>query len=133
PDILLGDSRGKFMVFMNTGTRNSPKLEREKTLYVQGMDMYGAWRVKPGVGKLGDRMAYIVLDRDNEAHLYWREDNYNISDGGKLSIGDSISIKGTHLNAGAVGRLKFHLVDWDRDGVKDLLIGTPRHATVPSP
>ena len=37
------------------------------------------------------------------------------------------------LSAGGTGRLKLNLVDWDADGRLDLLVGTPRHGSVPDP
>lgn len=133
PDILTGDSRGKFNVYINSGTKKEPYLEPEHTLYINGMDMHGTWRVRPGVGKLGNRMAYICLDTDDEFHLYWQLDKYNLTEGKKLTIGDSITIRANFLNAGATGRSKILLVDWDEDGVKDLLVGTPRHGSIPEP
>lgn len=133
PDILTGDSRGKFNVYINTGTKIEPKLEPEHALYINGMDMHGTWRVRPGVGKLGGKMAYICLDTDDEFHLYWQLDQYNLTEGKKLTIGDSINIRANFLNAGATGRSKILIVDWDEDGVKDLLVGTPRHGSIPEP
>jgi hypothetical protein len=133
PDILTGDSRGKFNVYINTGTKTEPKLEPEHALYIDGMDMHGTWRVRPGVGKLGNRMAYICLDKDDIFHLYWQLDKYNLEEGKKLTIGDSINIRANFLNAGATGRSKILIVDWDEDGVKDLLVGTPRHGSIPEP
>lgn len=129
-DILTGDSRGKFMVYLNIGTKTNPKLDREHTLYVDGMDMYGTWRTRPGVGKLGNRMAYITLDRDDEFHLYWQLDKYNLEDGGKLKMGDK-NIRGNKFGGGTVGRAKFEIVDWDGDGVKDLLVGTYGKQSIP--
>jgi len=133
PDILTGDSRGKFNVYINTGTKTKPFLEPEHSLFMDGMEIHGTWRVKPGVGLLGGKMAYIILDTDDEFHLYWKKDKYNLTDGGKLTVGDSINIRANFLNAGATGRSKILIVDWDEDGVKDLLVGTPRHATIPEP
>lgn len=133
PDILTGDSRGKFNVYMNTGTKTKPKLEPEHALYLDGLDMHGAWRVKPGVAKLAGKNAYVIVDKDDEFHLYWQIDNYNLRDGGKLTIGDSIPIRANFKKGGEIGRSKITLVDWDQDGVKDLLIGAPRYATVPQP
>ncbi len=129
-DILTGDSRGKFMVYLNIGTKTKPKLDREHTLYLDGMDMYGTWRTRPGVAKIGDRMAYIIMDRDDEFHLYWQLDKYNLEDGGKLKIGD-INIRGNRLGGGTVGRGKVEIVDWDEDGVLDLLIGTYGKQSIP--
>jgi hypothetical protein len=129
-DIITGDSRGKFMVYLNIGTKTNPKLDREHTLYLDGLDMYGTWRTRPGVAKLGDRMAYITLDKDDEFHLYWQLDKYNLEDGGKLKMGDQ-NIRGNKLGGGTVGRAKFEIVDWDGDGVKDLLVGTYGKQSIP--
>ncbi len=133
PDILTGDSRGKFMVYMNKGTKTKPRLDVERPLYLDGMDMYGGWRVKPGIADLDGQTAYIILDRDNELHLYWRMDNFNLRDGGKLTLEDGTYIKANRRSGGQVGRIKIHVVDWDRDGVKDLLIGTGRAQSIPNP
>jgi hypothetical protein len=133
PDILTGDSRGKFNIYLNKGTKSKPALEPEHALFIDGLDMHGTWRVKPGVGKLAGKNAYVVLDTDDEFHLYWQIDNYNLKDGGKLMIGDSIPIRANFKLGGETGRSKINIVDWDQDGVKDLLVGTPRYSTIPEP
>jgi hypothetical protein len=132
-DILTGDSRGKFMIYRNKGSRTAPKLEPERPLFVDGMNMHGSWRVKPGIAKLGERNAYIILDRDNELHLYWQLDAYNLEDGGKLKLSDGKYIKANRRPGGQVGRVKIHIVDWNKDGIKDLLLGTGRSNSVPNP
>ncbi|WP_461486369.1 FG-GAP repeat domain-containing protein, partial [Pedobacter sp.] len=86
-DILTGDIRGKYVVYLNVGTKTNPKLTSEQPLYHEGLPLYGTWRVKPGVGRLGNRMAYIHQDKDDDFHLYWQADTYNLNDGGKLKIG----------------------------------------------
>src|SRR5690606_9236995 len=73
------------------------------------------------------------LDTDDEFHLYWQLDNYNLRDGGKLMIGDSIPIRANFRMRGEAGRSKITIVDWDQDGIKDLLVGTPRYSTIPEP
>lgn len=133
PDILTGDSRGKFNIYLNKGTKTKPALEPEHPLYLDGLDVHGTWRVKPGVGKLAGKNAYVILDTDDEFHLYWQLDNYNLTDGGKLMIGDSINIRANFKKGGETGRSKINIVDWDQDGVKDLLVGTPRYSTIPEP
>ncbi|CAG4999828.1 hypothetical protein DYBT9275_02318 [Dyadobacter sp. CECT 9275] len=133
PDILTGDSRGKFNIYLNKGTRTKPALEPEHPLYLDGLDVHGAWRVKPGVGKMAGKNTYVMIDTDDEFHLYRQLDNYNLLDGGKLTIGDSIPIRANFKKGGEIGRSKISIVDWDQDGVKDLLVGTPRYATIPEP
>lgn len=133
PDILASDSTSRHYVYLNIGTKRAPRLDHERMLYLGGLDLHGSWRVRPGVGKLGDRMAYVALDDDDEFHLYYRLDNVNLSDGGKLKMEDGAPIKPNFLSAGGTGRSKIELVDWDEDGVTDLLVGTPKHHSIPNP
>jgi hypothetical protein len=78
-------------------------------------------------------MAYVALDDQDEFHLYWRIDDHNLEDGEKLHLDDGSVIGANFLSAGGTGRLKINLVDWNRDGKSDLLVGTPRHGSVPKP
>ncbi len=133
PDILFGDSLSRHMVLLNRGTRRQPRLDPEHPLYLDGLDLHGTWRVRPGVAKLGKKMAYVALDDQDQFHLYWRLDNYNLTDGGKLHMEDGSLITANFLGAGGTGRSKIELVDWDEDGVVDMLVGTPRHHSVPNP
>ncbi|HYH55282.1 MAG TPA: VCBS repeat-containing protein, partial [Anseongella sp.] len=110
PDVLTGDARAKFNIYVNTGTKTSPRLEPEHPLYAGGLDLFGTWRVQPGVGKLGKRNAYIHLDKEDELHLYWQADTYNLEDGGKLTIGDSIPIRANFRRGGETGRCKIVIV-----------------------
>lgn len=126
-DIITNDSRAKHMVFR--GTKDG--LEPEHPIYLDDLPLHGMWRCRPGVGTLDGRMAYITLDDDDEFHLYWREDDYNLLDGFKLRLTDGRSIRANHLEAGGKGRVRFEIADWDGDGVKDLVIATNRHHTIP--
>ncbi|WP_293301467.1 VCBS repeat-containing protein [Pedobacter sp. UBA4863] len=132
PDILFGDSRGKFMVHLNIGTKTKPELAVEKPLYIKGLDVHGGWRSTPGVANMAGKDAYVILDADNQFHLYYKIDAYNISDGGKLKLTDGSYINGHRRKGGQVGRAKIHIVDWDGDGVKDMLVGTGRGASIPN-
>ena len=132
-DIVMGDSRGKHSVYLNKGTQQKPELENEHPIYLEGLELHGTWRCKPGVAKIGDKMAYVTLDDDDEFHLYWQVDAYNLKEGFKLYLEDGKPIEGNFLEAGGTGRLKFNILDWDLDGVMDLIVGTPRHGCVPNP
>lgn len=129
-DILMGDARSKHSIYR--GTSNG--LEDEHPLYMNDLELRGRWRCRPGVAKLGDRMAYITLDDQNELHLYWRLDDYNLEDGGKLLLTDGSKISTERNNNGTgSGRAKFEIADWDGDGVKDLIIGSNALMSIPNP
>ncbi len=133
PDILMSSATARHEVFLNIGSRTQPKLDLSAPLFCRGLDLHGTWRVKPGGAKLGQRMAYVALDDDDEFHLYWQIDVYNLEDGGKLHLKDGKAIRANFLAAGGTGRSKIVLTDWDRDGKLDLLVGTPRHGSIPNP
>lgn len=131
-DIISNDSRGKHRLFLNIGTKKEPKLAAESPLYLDGLELHGTWRTRPGVAKMGDKMAYVTQDDQDQFHIYWQLDTYNLIDGGKLCLEDGSYIDGSYFpNGGGSGRNKFLIVDWDGDGIKDLLVGTARHSSIP--
>jgi hypothetical protein len=133
PDIVMSDSTARHHVYLNVGTKTEPKLAPAHPLYFDGLDMFGTWRVQPAAAKLNGRMAYVALDEDDQFHLYWQVDAFNLTEGGKLRLDTGEPIYANFLHAGGTGRLKLSLVDWDRDGATDVLVGTPRHGSVPHP
>jgi hypothetical protein len=132
PDIVMSDSTAKHTVYVNVGTPTAPKLDIGHPIFCDGLDVHGMWRIRPAAGKLGNRMAYIQVDADDKFHLYWRIDNYNIEDGGQLCLENGELIGCSYQYAGGTGRAKIHLADWDQDGVKDLIIGTPGWLAIPN-
>ena len=133
PDIVTSSATQRHKVYMNTGASGQPRLDRARSLFFQGLDLHGTWRVQPAAAQAGSRMAYVALDDDDEFHLYWRLDDHNVTDGGKLRLTSGETISANFLHAGGTGRSKIVLTDWDRDGKMDLLVGTPRHGSVPDP
>ncbi len=136
PDILLSDATAKYRLYLNTGSRTQPVLDRERILKLDGLDLHGTWRVKPGAAKLGDRMACIAYDDDNDFHLYWRLDDENVEDGGKLRWANGQTMTAWalgNLQPGQRGRGKISLVDWDGDGKLDILFGAMRRSCLPGP
>lgn len=129
-DILTNDSRSRHTVFINRG---NDKLSEGIPLYLDDLALRGTWRCRPGIGKMGNRLVYVTLDNDDDIHLYYRIDDYNVEEGFKLRLVDGNVINANKIRAGGTGRLKFEIVDWDGDGVKDLLLGTNKHHTIPNP
>lgn len=131
PDLIMSDIRAVHQVYLNRGTKREPRLSGPRSLYCDGLELHGTWRVQPAVADMGGRTAYVMLDDDDEFHIFFKIDDFNLEDGGKLSLEDGSSIGANQLHAGGTGRLKLLLHDWDRDGRTDLLVGTPRHGSVP--
>ena len=127
-DILTKESRGKHCVFIGT----ADGLEPEHPIYFEDLPLHGTWRCRPGVGVLAGKTVYVTLDDDDEFHLYFREDDYNLTDGGKMRLTDGRNIKANWLEAGGKGRVRFEVTDWDNDGVKDLLLATNKHNMIPA-
>lgn len=132
-DILMHSAVARHEVYLNNGRPGNPEFDLPVPIYCEGLELHGTWRVQPGVKKLGERMAYVILDDDDEFHIYWQIDAFNVEDGGKLHLDNGSPIKGNFLSAGGTGRLKIILEDWDLDGITDMLVGTPRHGSVPDP
>jgi hypothetical protein len=133
PDLVSSDATARHSVHLNLGAAGEPRLDVARPLYCDGLDLHGTWRVRPGAGLLGGRMAYVALDADDQFRLYWRIDDYNLRDAGKLRLADGSPIGANFLSAGGTGRSKITLADWDGDGAVDLIVGTPRHGSVPNP
>lgn len=132
-DIVGSSALAEHVVWLGQGQRAPARLRAEQTLFMDGLELHGTWRNKPAVGVLAGRMAYIALDDDDCLHLYWRLDDRNLADGGVLTLENGKPISVSFLSAGGTGRAKLVLTDWDGDGVADLLVGTPRHGSVPDP
>lgn len=135
-DIVFSGSRAKFEVMLNKGSKVEPELDRPVTLRIDNMELPGTWRVRPGVAKINGRNAIVILDTEDAVHLYWQVGDYSVEDGGKLLMEDGTAI--THhskekQSLGQRGRAKFQLVDWDNDGILDLIIGTSKRSAFPNP
>jgi hypothetical protein len=133
PDIVMSDSTATHKVYTNRGTPDKPKLAAAKELFCDGLDLHGAWRVKPGAGLLNGKMAYVLIDEDEKFHLFWKIDNQNLEDGGKLHLDSGAVIGANYRRGGRGGRVKITLFDWNRDGRNDLLLTTHSGNSIPHP
>lgn len=135
-DLVWSDATASFYVALNRGTKEQANLELPKKIHFDGLPLWGTWRVKPAVAKVGDRVAMMIFDEDDALHLYWRVSDTRVSDGGKVKLENGQPITSYSARTpryGSRGRCKLSLFDWDNDEVLDLLIGTPRTASIPSP
>ncbi len=130
-DLITGDITGNYLIYVNRGTKAEPKLDAAHPLYCDGIDLHGMWRCRPAAAKLDGRMALVIVDGDDHFHLYWRIDDYNLEDGGKLKLEDGKLIGASGGIGGMSGRCKLDLFDWNQDGHLDFVIGTGRVNAIP--
>jgi hypothetical protein len=130
-DILTGDITGNYHIYLNRGSKKEPRLDPAHPLYCDGLDLHGIWRVRPAAAKLGERMALALVDGEDQFHLYWRVDDYNVEDAGKLRLSDDKIIGASGGVGGMSGRCKLDFFDWNQDGHLDLILGTGRVNSIP--
>lgn len=132
PDIILGDITGNYTIYINRGTRKNPMLDVARSIYCDGIELHGMWRSRAAVGMFGNRLAMAIVDGDDHFHLYWKIDDYNVEDGGKLLLTDGSLIITSAEPAGGTGRCKLDFFDYDGDGKLDLIIGNGRRSAIPN-
>lgn len=130
-DLITGDITGDYLIYLNRGTKTGPKLDAAHPLYCDGIDLHGMWRCRPALAKIGDRIALAIVDGDDHFHLFWRIDDYNVEDGGKLKLDDGKLIGTSGGVGGMSGRCKLDFFDWNQDGHLDFVIGTGRVVSIP--
>ena len=131
-DLIVGDMIGMFDWYPNRGTPTRPDLAPPHRLHVGDEPFFGPWRVQPGVADFsGDGLPDLVaMDLDLDLALYRRvgeDDPTGLLPGEKLRYedGKTITTSGPYTPAGGDGRgrNKVQVVDWDRNGTLDLLLG----------
>ena len=136
-DLVLGDMIGLYDWYPNRGSRESPRLAPPHRLHCGEEILLGPWRVRPGAADFtGDGLPDLVtMDRDLDLaifHRVGRDDLAGLLPGTKLRYEDGEVIKthGVYTPGGGDGRgrTKIEVVDWDENGLWDLLLGVgPQH------
>lgn len=137
-DLLVSDMVGLFDWYPNWGSKTDPELGPPQRLHLTtGEPLRGPWRQKAGVGDFTGRGLpdIVIQDKDLDLALFRRVGTVDLSKlhpGEKLRYEDGETIKthGTYTPGGGDGRgrTKINVLDWDHDGVLDMLIGVgPQH------
>lgn len=127
PDLILSDVTGGHTLFINVGTRSRPELAAGQPILCGGKPLQTVWRVRPwAVDWDGDGVVdYLTLDDRGLLTLYKRAPAAGLTEVERwltLQYEDGTPIK---LDGPArdEGRAKLHVVDYNGNGVWDILFG----------
>ena len=77
-DVMVSGSRKKYEIMLNEGTPTEPRLAAPVPIMVDNLELYGTWRVRPAITKVGGVNVMAIMDEDNALHLYRQVDDYNV-------------------------------------------------------
>ena len=121
----MNDVRGEHTVYLNVELKH-PQLASENS-YLYDLDMHGSWRTRPGIDTLDGKVC-ITLNDDDQFHLYRQVDVYT------RRWWQAAARRWLHPRQFSQRwrtRARVRVRRLDSDGGFDLIVGTPRHGTVP--
>ena len=131
-DLVAGSMLGLYDWYPNRGTAREPKLDPPHRLRVGDEPLFAPWRVQPGLGDFSSSGLpdVVTMDLDLDLALYRRAGKGDLCcllPGEKLRFedGDTIKTHGPYTPQGGDGRgrSKIQVVDWDGNGLLDLMLG----------
>ena len=82
-DLISSDNTGRILVYIRyRDAHNNIGLHNGVPLLLDGLELHTTWRNGPTAAVFDGRMALVTSDEQDEAHLYFRLDDYNLVDGG---------------------------------------------------
>jgi len=152
PDIVFNSILGKVQWLKNVGTRTQPKLAAPQPINVEwpenkplkpawtwweprGKELVTQWRTTPVLCKLGEKHLIELAMLDPEGYFalyrrayvdrrYWPESRVTVAPMRLFTDADGKPLRFNDKRAGASGRRKIAVVDWDGDGQLDLLLNS---------
>ncbi|HPG67438.1 MAG TPA: VCBS repeat-containing protein [Candidatus Hydrogenedentes bacterium] len=146
PDIVINSIWGEVLWYENSGTRTAPKLEAAKPIEVEwpgdapkpawfwwtpkGKQLVTQWRTTPVVVDWNEDGLNDLVMLDQEGYLAFFERRrvdgaLHLMPGARVfTDGDGQPLQLNSGKAGKSGRRKLAIVDWDGDGLRDLLVNS---------
>lgn len=151
PDLIVNSIWGRVLWYRNLGPREQPKLAAAQPLEVawqdpqpeleygwlkpQGSGLLTQWRTTPVAVDWDQDQRIDLVMLDHEGYLAWFRRSDSEPQGHLLlpPVRAFVDTEGNALRlnrkrAGASGRCKIDLVDWDGDGKRDLLVNSTNAA-----
>jgi hypothetical protein len=123
-DLVIGSLYSHYLLLENRGSRRAPVFAAPAPLTQGGKPLPVAWRSRPVVHDFdGDgRSDLLALDPEGMLTLYRRTGAVEFAPGERVpdEVGAPIKLDGKGRET---GRAMLTLVDWDKDGKLDLLVG----------
>ncbi|WP_432798309.1 FG-GAP repeat domain-containing protein [Poriferisphaera sp. WC338] len=135
-DIIFNSILAEITVALQVPDQSELRFEEPRVLKCNGLELHLVWRTQPAVTdwNTGKQTCIIVNDEKNQLRRFWQADDDNVYRGDVLRLTDGRPIQAhSRRAAGQWGRTKLQAVDWDGDGLVDLLAGTGRSAAIPGP
>ncbi|MCB2155983.1 VCBS repeat-containing protein [bacterium] len=133
-DIILSSSLGLVHVLLQTQS-DPVAFGKPQAVYSDGQPMGITWRQQVAGTNWGiegnDQL--VTFDERDFLRVFHRLDATNVVPGEVLRLADGEPITANTKFCGQYGRTKTNVVDWDGDGVYDLLFGVRRWHSIPNP
>ena len=143
-DIVFSDVNGEHQVAENIGDAGCPKFKAP--VYIINQDtqlpLTTVWRVKPAIINLKrwiqkngsstntkefaeDTLKYICEDDKGYLCIYTKTGSFELGKKQFLRVNEEAKIKLTKKFGGSLGRVKLTFMDWNGNGLPDILMGVP--------
>ncbi len=122
-DMLTNDIRGEYLIYENLSDSRRPDFAAPRRLMLDGSPMTGAWRSRPA---MWDRDTLLFLNIDGLLQFARKNPDkpLELSSGALVRYTCGTAVRGSSHSA-LLGRTVFYVCDWDGDGIKDIVAGTP--------
>ncbi len=128
-DLVVSESRGYFNFYRNIGTPEKAVFDQGRRLYLDGQVFHSPWRVMPAFfNNDGEGFTNMIAKEADGTFYFYRNREDDI-----LTFTKTRSLtmeSGQVLTDNMYGRTRIAMVDWDGDGVYDLVLGTHGHRLI---
>ena len=128
-DIVFSDTNGDHQVSVNIGDEKQPKFQSPKLIIYKknNKPLKTVWRVKPALYKhtKTSEINYVCLDDMGFLTMYTKTNDFELGNKRYVRVNGQEKTKLTKKFGGSLGRVKLTFMDWNGNGLPDILMGVP--------